>query len=89
MCMQTRTANRPHTHTTNSVNMLFIHVWLYFCSSCSITCYQDLEDSNTLQTPQCVAAFRAVDRQRFWVPGGGELAYADSTAKKGCKGNRQ
>merc|ERR1719473_402932 len=44
---------------------------------------QELEDSGTLTTPQCIAAFRAVDRQRFWVPGGAELAYADMPLRHG------
>merc|ERR1719487_1069034 len=44
---------------------------------------QELEDSGTLTTPKCVAAFRAIDRQHFWVPGGGELAYADMPLRHG------
>merc|ERR1719478_35826 len=44
---------------------------------------QELEDSGTLTTPACVAAFQAVDRQHFWVPGGAELAYADMPLRHG------
>jgi len=44
---------------------------------------QDLEDSGTLTTPDCIDAFRAIDRQHFWVPGGGELAYADMPLRHG------
>jgi protein-L-isoaspartate(D-aspartate) O-methyltransferase len=44
---------------------------------------QDLEDAGTLTTPECVAAFRAIDRQHFWVPGGGDLAYADMPLRHG------
>jgi len=44
---------------------------------------QELQDSGTLETPECIAAFRAVDRQHFWVPGGSELAYADRPLRHG------
>merc|ERR1719181_1738510 len=44
---------------------------------------QELVDSGTLTTPSCAAAFRAVDRQHFWVPVGSELAYADMPLRHG------
>lgn len=43
---------------------------------------QHLEDSNALRTPECIAAFRAVDRGHFWVPGSGGLAYADMPLRR-------
>lgn len=44
---------------------------------------QELEDSSTLQVPQCIAAFRAVDRQHFWVRGGADPTYADMPLRHG------
>lgn len=41
---------------------------------------QELARSAALRSPDCIAAFHAVDRQHFWVSGGGassELVYAD------------
>lgn len=36
-----------------------------------------LQQSGALRNPECIAAFKAVDRGHFWVEGSGSVAYAD------------
>lgn len=44
---------------------------------------EELQQSQTLQSPECVKAFLAVDRGFFWVEGGGPTAYADTPLRHG------
>jgi len=44
---------------------------------------EDLELSGALQSPECIAAFRAIDRGHFWVADSGELAYTDMPLRHG------
>merc|ERR1719446_1285495 len=42
---------------------------------------QELERAGALRTPECIAAFKAIDRQHFWVES--RLAYADMPLRHG------
>jgi|Transcript_114024 protein-L-isoaspartate(D-aspartate) O-methyltransferase len=44
---------------------------------------RDLEHSRTLTSPECVAAFKKIDRQDFWVPESRDMAYADMPLRHG------
>merc|ERR1719265_1705300 len=44
---------------------------------------RDLEHSRTLTSPECVSAFKKIDRQHFWVPEGRDMAYADMPLRHG------
>lgn len=44
---------------------------------------EELQHNGTLTSESCIQAFLAVDRQHFWVPGSGELAYADMPLRHG------
>jgi protein-L-isoaspartate(D-aspartate) O-methyltransferase len=44
---------------------------------------QDLEDSGTLISLECIAAFKNIDRQHFWVPESAEFVYADMPLRHG------
>jgi len=44
---------------------------------------EDLVHSGALRRPDCVAAFQAIDRKRFWIAESGQLAYADMPLRSG------
>lgn len=44
---------------------------------------EELEHSGTLTTPECIAAFHAIDRQHFWVPDNGNVPYVDLPLRHG------
>mmetsp|Transcript_93927 Transcript_93927/g.274960 ORF Transcript_93927/g.274960 Transcript_93927/m.274960 type:complete len:422 (-) Transcript_93927:109-1374(-) len=44
---------------------------------------ENLRRSGALRSPECVAAFKAVDRGHFWVEGSGPLAYTDMPLRHG------
>merc|ERR1719277_882780 len=44
---------------------------------------QDLVQSGSLRSEDCIAAFEAVDRQNYWPAEGGKLAYADMPLRSG------
>eukprot|EP00931_Biecheleriopsis_adriatica_P004992 TRINITY_DN106570_c0_g1_i1.p1 TRINITY_DN106570_c0_g1~~TRINITY_DN106570_c0_g1_i1.p1 ORF type:complete len:540 (+),score=124.11 TRINITY_DN106570_c0_g1_i1:206-1825(+) len=43
----------------------------------------ELVESHALQSEECIAAFKAVDRGHFWPPQGSELAYSDMPLRHG------
>lgn len=45
---------------------------------------KNLVNIGTLSQPECIDAFKAVDRRHFWPAGSGDLAYADMPLRSGC-----
>mmetsp|Transcript_149802 Transcript_149802/g.272728 ORF Transcript_149802/g.272728 Transcript_149802/m.272728 type:complete len:511 (-) Transcript_149802:169-1701(-) len=44
---------------------------------------EELEQSGTLTTPDCIRAFHAIDRRHFWVPESGTVPYVDLPLRHG------
>eukprot|EP00929_Paragymnodinium_shiwhaense_P104306 TRINITY_DN68616_c0_g1_i1.p1 TRINITY_DN68616_c0_g1~~TRINITY_DN68616_c0_g1_i1.p1 ORF type:complete len:561 (-),score=104.94 TRINITY_DN68616_c0_g1_i1:112-1794(-) len=52
-------------------------------ASSNMQMVDELESSGALRMPECIRAFRSVDRGHFWVEGAGEIAYQDTPLRQG------
>lgn len=49
----------------------------------NIAMVEDLQRARAVHSPECIAAFKKVDRGHFWVEGSGSIAYADMPLRHG------